>query len=282
MAVNLKGKIQIVGRTDEGQIRDHNEDSIGDNPALGIAVLADGMGGLNAGEIASSMAVDKLMEQLSSYQLGDSPLPGQLGEGRSVNDPMPVRVLQRVVEMANESVYHASQTQSDLEGMGTTVIAGIFYDNKVSFAHIGDSRVYRFRGARLEQITRDHSFVQDLIDQGLYTKEEARVSDKKNVVTRALGVSAFVDVECNEFETRVGDIYMLCSDGLHDMVSDREIERAFIELSGNLNELVGYLVQLANANGGRDNVSVILTEIVKPYPDGEHVGILGRIANWFE
>lgn len=281
MAVNLKGRIQITGNTDEGRVRDHNEDFISDNPTLGIAVLADGMGGLNAGEVASSMSVNLLMEQLVAYRLGESPLPEQLGQGKDLA-PMPVRVLQRCVEMANDAVYTASQTQKEYEGMGTTVIAGMFYDNKAAFAHIGDSRVYRFRTPALEQITRDHSFVQELIDKGLYTKEEARVSDKKNVVTRALGVGPFVEVECNEFETQVGDIYLMCSDGLHDMVPDREIERAFIELGGNLDELSGYLVQLANANGGRDNVSVILGKVVKPYPAQDDVGLLGKIAGWFE
>ncbi len=282
MAVNLKSKIHIVGNTDEGQIRDHNEDYIGDNPALGIAVLADGMGGLNAGEVASSMAVNLLMEKLTSYRLGDSSLPEELGNAETAVLPLPLRVLQRSVEMANDAVYHASQTQPQYEGMGTTIIAGLFYDNKVSFAHIGDSRVYRYRQSGLEQVTKDHSFVQELIDKGLYTKEEARVSDKKNVVTRALGVAPFVDVECNEYVTEVGDIYMMCSDGLHDMVPDRDIERAFMELSGNLNELSNYLVQLANANGGRDNISVILSQIVKPYPADEKGGLLSRIAQLFE
>lgn len=282
MAVNLKSKIQIVGRTDEGQVRDHNEDYISDNQTLGIAVLADGMGGLNAGEVASSMAVNMLMEQLTAYRLGNSEVPEELDQGETALAPLPVRVLQRTVEMANDAVYEASQTQPQCEGMGTTIIAGLFYDNKVSFAHIGDSRVYRFRQSNLEQVTKDHSFVQELIDKGLYTKEEARISDKKNVVTRALGVAPFVDVECNEYTAEVGDIYMMCSDGLHDMVPDKEIERAFVELGGNLNQLSSYLVQLANANGGRDNISVILARVVKPYPANQKSGLLARIAGWFE
>lgn len=281
MSVNLKSKLNIIGRTDEGQVRDHNEDYISDNPTLGIAVLADGMGGLNAGEVASSMAVHLLMEELIGYRLGDSPLPAELGHIES-DLPMQARVVRKAVENANDAIFHASQTQPQCKGMGTTIVASLFYDNKVSIAHIGDSRVYRFRDNALEQVTKDHSFVQELIDKGLFTKEEARVSDKKNVVTRALGVAPFVEVECHEYPTQVGDIFLMCSDGLHDMVPDRDIERAFIELGGNLPELAGYLVELANANGGKDNVSVILTEIAKPYPEETGGGLLERISNWFE
>jgi protein phosphatase len=281
MSLNLKGKIEIVGRTDEGQVRDHNEDFISDNPTLGLAVLADGMGGLNAGEVASSMTVHLLMETLIAYQLGESPLPEELAEEES-ELPMEARVVRKAVENANDAVFHVSQTQPQCRGMGTTIVAGMFYDNKIAVAHIGDSRVYRFRDNALEQVTKDHSFVQELIDKGLFTKEEARTSDKKNVVTRALGVGPFVEVECHEYETQTGDVYLMCSDGLHDLVPDRDIERAFIELSGNLNELAGYLVELANANGGKDNISVILTRIVKPYPDEPESGLLNRLTSWFE
>ncbi|MBT4160654.1 MAG: Stp1/IreP family PP2C-type Ser/Thr phosphatase [Gammaproteobacteria bacterium] len=271
----------MVSRTDEGQVRDHNEDYISDNPTLGVAVLADGMGGLNAGEVASSMAVHLLMQELIAYRLGESELPAELGHEES-DLPMETRVVRKVVEMANDAVFHSSQTQPQHKGMGTTVVVVIYYDNKMSIAHIGDSRVYRFRGKELEQVTKDHSFVQELIDKGLYTKEEARTSDKKNVVTRALGVAPFVEVECHEYETQVNDIYLTCSDGLHDLVADHDIERAFLELSGNLTELANYLVELANANGGKDNISVILTRIVKPYPDEADEGLLQRIVNWFE
>ena len=281
MSVNLKNKLTIISRTDEGQVREHNEDYISDNGTLGVVVLADGMGGLNAGEVASSMAVHLLMEELIAFRLGDSLLPAELGHIES-DMTMESRVVQKAVEKANEAVFHTSQTQPQCKGMGTTIVASLFYDNKVSIAHIGDSRVYRFRNNALEQVTKDHSFVQELIDKGMFTKEEARVSDKKNVVTRALGVAPFVEVECNEYDTQVGDIYLTCSDGLHDMVPDRDIERAFIELSRNLPELAGYLVELANANGGRDNVSVILTHIDKPYPNESGRGLLDRITNWFE
>jgi protein phosphatase len=280
MKPNLKGKIEIVGRTDEGQVRDHNEDFISDNPTLGLAVLADGMGGLNAGEVASSMAVHHLMEALIAYRLGESSIPDELSQ----NDeqlPMEAQVVRKAVENANSVLFQTSQTQAQYAGMGTTIVVGMFHDNRLTVAHLGDSRVYRFRSGVLEQVTKDHSFVQELIDKGLYTKEEARTSDKKNVVTRALGVAPFVEVECHEYQAEVGDIYLMCSDGLHDLVADSEIERAFIELGDNLKQLATYLVELANANGGKDNISVILNRVVKPYPNEESAGLLKRITRWF-
>jgi serine/threonine protein phosphatase PrpC len=280
-SVNLNSQLSIVGRTHEGLVRDHNEDYIADNVKLGIAVLADGMGGLNAGEVASSMAVHLLMEELITYRLGDSFLPAELGHAES-EIPMDSRVVQKAVEMANDAVFHTSQTQPQCKGMGTTIVASLFYDNKLSVAHIGDSRVYRFRDNVLKQVTKDHSFVQELIDKGLFTKEQARVSDKKNVVTRALGVAPFVEVECHEYEAQVDDVYLFCSDGLHDMVPDRDIEQAFIELSRNLLALADFLVELANANGGRDNVSVILIHVAKPYPIEPRGGLLDSIVNWFD
>ena len=220
------------------------------------------------------------MQDLSARH-GKSELAMDLTPGER-DLPTHVRVVRAAVEKANDAVFHVSKTQPQCEGMGTTIVAGMFYDNKVTFAHIGDSRVYRFRRKTLEQVTKDHSFVQELIDKGLYTKEEARASDKKNVVTRALGVAPLVEVECHQYEVEVGDIYLMCSDGLTDLVTDKDIERAFVELHANLKELCGYLVQLANANGGKDNISVILTRVNKQYPESGDVGWWQKIVNWFE
>ena len=190
------------------------------------------------------------------------------------------KVVQLAVEKANSAVFHVSQTQPQCRGMGTTIVASLFYNNRVSVAHIGDSRMYRYRNERLEQITKDHSFVQELIDKGLYTKEEARDSAKKNVVTRAMGVAPSVEVEVHEHEVEVGDVYLMCSDGLTDLVTDRDIERSFHELHINLDVLARHLVSLANANGGKDNISIMLTRIIKPYPT--EGGLLDKIVNWFE
>ena len=154
MRTNLKGKLDFVAKTDVGQRRDHNEDYISDNVNLGLAVLADGMGGLNAGEVASSMSVHLVMDELVAYCHGKSELAIDLTPGER-DLPIHVQVVRAAVEKANDAVFHVSQTQPQCEGMGTTIVAGMFYDNKVTFAHIGDSRVYRFRRKTLEQITKD-------------------------------------------------------------------------------------------------------------------------------
>jgi len=277
--MKFRGKLQFVARTDVGQIRDHNEDFITEKEQLGFAVLADGMGGLNAGEVASSMAVHLLVDELSEYRKGGSAIAAELDTCEE-DLPPEAQVLRKAVEKANDSVFHVSQTQPQCQGMGTTIVAAYYYNNKLSIAHIGDSRMYRLRSGRLEQITKDHSFVQELIDKGMFTKEEARASSKKNVVTRALGVAPFVEVEVHEHETEVGDLYLMCSDGLHDLVSDRDIENSMIELGPNLDELASHLVNLANVSGGKDNISVILTRVAKPYPlEG---GFIEKIVNWFE
>ena len=277
--MSLKNKLEFVCQTDVGQVRDHNEDYVSYDGDLGIAVLADGMGGLNAGEVASSMSVHLLMEDLTSYCSGNSTVEAEL-ESDSLGVPLNCRVVRFLVEKTNSAVFHVSQTQIQCRGMGTTIVACLYHDNSLVVGHIGDSRVYRFRNNALEQITKDHSYVQELIDKGLYTKEQARASDKKNVVTRALGVGPKVEVEVHEYPTKQGDIFLMCSDGLSDLVADKDIETTFKESKGQINEVAGHLINLANASGGKDNISVVLTKVLKPYPVVG--GFIEKITNWFE
>jgi serine/threonine protein phosphatase PrpC len=277
--MSMKGKLEFVCQTDVGQVRDHNEDYISYDADLGFSVLADGMGGLNAGEVASSMSVHLLMDDLKTLKSGKSTLEAEL-DSDALGVPLSCRMVRHLVERANSAVFHVSQTQPQCRGMGTTIVVGMYEDNNLIVGHIGDSRVYRFRGSNLEQITRDHSYVQELIDKGLFTKEQARASDKKNVVTRALGVGPIVEVEVHEYPVKVGDIYLMCSDGLTDLVADEDIETTFRESKGNMNEIAGHLVNLANASGGKDNISVILTKVIKPFPAQE--GLFEKIVNWFE
>ncbi|MFT7245233.1 MAG: serine/threonine protein phosphatase PrpC [Candidatus Azotimanducaceae bacterium] len=276
--MNLRGKVEIVCQTDVGQVRDHNEDYVSSDDRIGLAVLADGMGGLNAGEVASSMSVHLLMDELRAYAEGESTLEQELAEGD--DRPNQSQIVERAIEKANSSVFHVSQTQPHCEGMGTTIVVSMFYDNKVTIGHIGDSRVYRFRDNKLEQVTKDHSFVQELIDKGLYTKDEARASSKKNVVTRALGVAPKVVPEVHEYKVKQGDVFLMCSDGLTDLVGDSDIEKTFRELGSNLSVTAGHLVEVANASGGKDNISVVLIRINKAFP--EKAGLLKRVVDWFE
>ena len=283
--MGLKRSLQIVALTDVGRVRDHNEDFVDSDLRRGIVVLADGMGDLNAGEIASSMSTNVVMDELRGYVDGTSTV--QLDEvtakgagQETAKLRLESRVVETTIEKANSAVFHVSQTQAQYRGMGTTIVTALFYDNKMTVAHIGDSRMYCFREGKLKQITKDHSFVQELLDKGLYTAEEARNSSQKNVVTRALGVAPTVEVEVNEYDASVGDIYLLCSDGLSDMVTDENIEKIMYACASDLAEMAKQLIELANASGGKDNVSVVLVKIVKPYP--ARGSLFERIVNWFE
>jgi protein phosphatase len=172
------------------------------------------------------------------------------------------------VGAANFAIFHAAQSTPQYAGMGTTLVLAWFYGNRMSVAHVGDSRLYRLREDRLQRLTRDHSLLQEQIDSGMITPEQARFAENKNLVTRALGVDPTVDVEIGDFDVQRGDIVLLCSDGLNDMVEDVDIELALSTLGGNLQLAADHLVQMANDNGGRDNVSVILVKIVSDFSAG--------------
>jgi protein phosphatase len=171
------------------------------------------------------------------------------------------RLLLDAVNSANEVIYNVSQTHPQCSGMGTTLVVGLFTNNKLLVGHIGDSRMYRLRNHELSQITEDHSFLQEQIKLGLITAEQAKYSENKNLVTRALGVDAEVELELTEHRVEVGDLYLLCSDGLSDLVESDVIESTLNMLYNNLENAATKLVQLANDNGGKDNISVILVKV---------------------
>jgi len=277
--MSLSDAIEIVGHTDPGMVRSHNEDSIANDTKSGLAILADGMGGYNAGEVASGMATTVLMTELQtalSHTAPFSPDP----DGGAEAGTYAARMLREQIAKANHSIYSASQSQPQYSGMGTTLVMAVFYDNKMTVAHIGDSRLYRMRDNQFTQVTRDHSLLQEQIDSGMITPEEAKHSQNKNLVTRALGIDPTVEPEIHDYETRAGDIYLLCSDGLSDMVPDEEIGLTLETLGGNLNLAAQQLVQMANDNGGRDNVSVLLIKILREYPAAR--GLFGKFLGWFK
>jgi protein phosphatase len=277
--IDLSAAIEMAFCSDPGQVRPLNEDSVLVNQKLGLAVLADGMGGYNAGEVASGMATTVVGSELA-HQF-DTRAPGDLLESGQV---WARQALIDVVARTNAAIYQAAQSQSQYTGMGTTLVAAQFYDDHLAVAHIGDSRLYRLRGEELKQLTRDHSLLQEQIDNGMLTSEQARFSLNKNLVTRALGVEPTADVELNEYDVLPGDVYLLCSDGLNDMMEDEEIALTLSTLSVNLPLCAMQLVQQANDNGGRDNVSVILVKIKEafPAPHGSHgAGWWRRVQSWF-
>lgn len=253
--MKLADALQVVTRSDPGVVRSHNEDAVFGDAGQGLVILADGMGGYNAGEVASGMAITLLSNNLA-------PLVPQV-QPASTDGERPVHQhLAEQIELTNTSIYQSAQSQPQYAGMGTTLVVAWFHDNVMSVAHIGDSRLYRLRGEDFQQLTRDHSLLQEQIDSGMISAEEARYSQNKNLVTRALGVDPDVEPEIHDYDVLPGDIYLLCSDGLNDMVEDEEIGMTLQALQSNL-ELAGdQLIQMANDNGGRDNVSVILVKVL--------------------
>ena len=273
--MSLKGKLSYVALTDPGRVRDHNEDAIGSEIEVGLLVLADGMGGYNAGEVASGIAVKTVQDMV---------LEGCDREDRIDIEPetgfmRQTIILRDAIHRANKIIHQTAQSQPQCEGMGTTLVACLFYDNRISIAHVGDSRLYRLRDNRFEQITLDHSLLQELVDRGFYSQEEAQRSTNRNYVTRALGVEPTVDVELQEVDVDKGDYYLLCSDGLPDMVEDEDIHLTISTFNANLDTIGQQLIKLTNDNGGRDNVSVILVRVLDSFP--AQGGLFNKIRNIF-
>jgi len=259
--MTLAQSLQTASLTDPGRVRDHNEDCIESRPDIGLYVLADGMGGYNAGEVASGMATSLISDGLQeSWVPKDAERMGR-DEAKATSE----RLIREQIARANSAIFTTSQNNPECAGMGTTLVVTLFFDNFMTVAHIGDSRLYRLRGDAMEQVTRDHSLLQEQLDSGLITPEEAKLSQNKNLVTRALGIDPTVEPEIHVYETQVGDSYLLCSDGLSDMVEDEEIRLTLITLRSNPNLTVQQLVQAANDNGGRDNISAVLIRVAEPF-----------------
>ena len=217
------------------------------------------MGGYNAGEVASLMAVRQMAEQLGNFKLTDAV-------------PMTTRpaiikdALSLAVSAANAAIYAAAGRTPQYAGMGTTLVVAWFCNNRLSVAHVGDSRLYRWRGGVLEQLTRDHSFLQEQVDKGYLSAEQARHSPQRNLVTRALGVDPTVIPEIHDYALQPADLFLLCSDGLSDMLEDPEIAACLQTHSESLQRSVDQLIHLANDAGGRDNISVILVRVAAESP----------------
>ncbi len=242
--------VRMVARADIGQQRLNNEDAVGIHPQLQpwpAAVLADGMGGYNAGEVASSMAVDLIAAAVQHCSDSDD------------STDLVARELTDALHMANTAIYAAAQSTPGCSGMGTTVVAALVLASEVLIAHLGDSRAYAWRAGRLQRLTRDHSLVQQDIDAGLISEADARTSSYGHLVTRALGVMPQVDPELSHWLLQQGDRILLCSDGLTDMLSDASLESLFDE-NLPLARLLEALIEAANAAGGKDNIGVVLIE----------------------
>lgn len=262
--MSLKGKIAMAGQTDVGSVREHNEDAISHNDTFGLAVLADGMGGHRGGEVASAIAVSTIIERLKKNLKKISPGETDEDTGYSLES----LAIHDAITEANAKVYSASNENTQYKGMGTTVVVVLFYDNRFTVAHVGDSRLYRLRDGELEQLTRDHSLMQELIDRGFYTPEQAQKSLNKNLVTRAVGIDEHVMIDIQEDVAMVDDIYLLCSDGVTDLIDDDLIRETLKKCGEDLDKAAAELIREANEHGGKDNISAILARPVKSFPAG--------------
>jgi protein phosphatase len=266
--------LELASKTDTGRIRSKNEDAIAVSATHGIAILADGMGGYSAGEVAAHIATDVLQESLEN---GLKRLEGQLQDLLTIGARQIQNLMVESIELANSAVIEAARAEPQYQGMGTTLVAAIFHNDKVTVAHVGDSRAYRLRQGELKQITRDHSLLQEQIDAGLISPEWARFSQNKNLVTRAVGVDPDMKVEIHDHPIEPGEIYLLCSDGLSDMLTDEEMCEILTGV-GSLQRACDELVHQANQNGGHDNISVILVRVQSHTPPSG--GLLGRFLSW--
>ncbi len=272
---DLGDALAIAERTDPGLRRDHNEDCVGSDPSHGIAALADGMGGHNAGEVASGLAIEGVLRNLPAC-LDNLDADDDTDETWSPES----LATRAVIEESNRTIHEAAANQPQYQGMGTTLVVVLFHDDRLTIAHVGDSRVYRLRNGQMEQLTRDHTLLQELVDRGFYTPEEARQSLNRNIVTRALGVESDIKVELQEDIALPDDLYLLCSDGLNDMLDDEAIRLTLVEFGANLDRAAERLVEQANELGGADNISVVLVRVIKPFSSQR--GWFRRFVDWFQ
>ena len=251
-------KLSIYGETDVGKLREHNEDCIGWDTAMGLVLLADGMGGHNAGEIASELAVNSIREALQEV-LAPNLIASNVID---FND-----AIREAIIYANDEIIRMANERLECAGMGTTIVVTLFHGNRVINANVGDSRIYRLRGKELTQISKDHSLVQEMLDNGYISEEEAQMSASRNLITRALGIADQVEVDISQDTLENGDLYLLCSDGLTDLVTDDEILQLLLLYKDDLESGCKELIALANEKGGKDNISVILAGLREAYSD---------------
>lgn len=263
-------ELKFAALTDTGMVRAHNEDSIACLPEYGLAVLADGMGGHRGGEIASGIATAIVQDTLTQ-QLGQTSPPLEFVKAKKMR-----HIMEQAVQHANSAIFTTAMQHAEYAGMGTTLVVAIFRHDYVVLANIGDSRAYRIRDQSMVQLTRDHSYLQEQIDAGFLSQEEARVSENRNLVTRALGIESIANADIDEHATLPGDIFLLCSDGLTDMLNDARILAEIVQ-PGTLAEACERLVRQANLHGGADNISVMLVRVAS-HANKPHLS--ARIRQW--
>jgi serine/threonine protein phosphatase PrpC len=263
-------KINYFGKTDTGLVRQHNEDTFLIKPDMGFCLVADGMGGAAAGELASRIFSETALEVfLKAKGRSETEIREQAPTSTENNGDVTIirseteilNQVQRTFNLANERILNHVKETPEHKGMGCTAELIAFYDKDFVIGHLGDSRSYRIQNGRLKQLTKDHSLVQEQIDQGLISPEEARNHTFRRVITRAIGVEERFDPDILRGKTNSGDLFLLCSDGLTDMVDDYQIHK-ILSLPVDLVQKTEKLVEMAKSSGGRDNITVVLSEIL--------------------
>lgn len=254
-------EIRFVGRTDVGKRRANNEDRYAVAGEIGLFLLADGMGGHASGEVASQLAVDTVRKHMEAFFAKGEAVP-QIGPYLDGLSPESNQ-LANSIRLANRVIHGAAQGRPEYQGMGTTMVAVLARNDRATVAHVGDSRAYRIRGRGIAQISTDHSLVREQVAQGLISEAEARISQYRHVITRALGLEPMVEVDVAEHRVVPEDILLLCSDGLTDMVEEGMILQAVLAAGGEMDQACRDLIDLANAHGGEDNVTAVLLQFRK-------------------
>jgi len=263
--------IQAGARTDLGRVRKNNEDFYAIEPALQLYVLSDGMGGEAHGEVASQLAVQTILTHCKQAENSRAtPIFGESSPDVSER----TNRLASAIHLANRKVFEAAASNPEQSGMGATIVAAWIDAQRLSIAHVGDSRAYLLRAGSMEQLTADHSLVAEKVRVGILTPQEADASEMQSVLTRAVGTSSSVEVDTDEQALLVGDFVLLCSDGLTRMVTDPEIASTLLT-STSAQESAERLVDLANENGGADNISVIVLRV-----DEKSEGVFQRLKIW--
>lgn len=246
-------EIISAGISDIGRKRDTNQDSIYLNNKSQLYIVADGMGGHSGGELASTMAIKYISEYFKKH---------------AANLDKSLKVMKNCIAYANQKIKSFSETDENLHGMGTTVVSLLFNDNQLAIGNVGDSRAYLIQKERIYQLTRDHSMIQEKMNMGIYTRQQAAEDPNKNVLSRTVGFEEEVDIDVFSYRCKPGDIFIICSDGLHGKVSDEDIlylvKKELLNKEKNftsVRDCVQTLVRQANENGGQDNISVILAAV---------------------
>jgi serine/threonine protein phosphatase PrpC len=264
-------QIQSGARTDLGRVRKNNEDCFAIDPSLQLYVLSDGMGGQAHGEVASNLAVETILTHCrQAEKSAATPIFGQSSTEVSER----TNRLASAIHLANRKIFESAASNPEQKGMGATIVAAWIEAQRLSIAHVGDSRVYLLRGGSMDQLTADHSLVAEKVRVGILTPQEADASEMQSVLTRAVGTNNSVEVDTDEQVLLAGDFLLLCSDGLTRMLTDPEIASTLLT-SASAQESADRLVDLANENGGVDNVTVIVLQAVE-----NSEGLLHRLKLW--